>query len=144
MTKILKAENKKAGTVASTDDVKKAIASKDWAVVDVRTKEEWVAAHIDGTFRIGRQHPEKQLANVVLDDDDKFVKKNIIVMCNSTSRASLEAETYRKMGFDAVKIYGIYTWIDECNPVVNSYSSKKNKNGTKNKFGSFKAEHCSK
>jgi 3-mercaptopyruvate sulfurtransferase SseA len=65
-------------------------------------------------------------------------------VCNSGSRAAIEAETFRKMGFDQVKIYDMYTWIDECNPTTNRYSKKKNKNGTKNKFGSFYAEHCKK
>jgi len=103
-----------------------------------------MAARIKGSYRIGRQAPEKQFSSVVLDDDDNFIKKNIIVVCNSAARASLEAETFRKMGFDTVKIYDIYSWIDECNPVSTGYSGKKDKGGTKNKFGAFTAEHCKK
>jgi hypothetical protein len=41
------------------------------------------------------------------------------------------------MGFDSVKIYGMYSWIDECKPFYNKYSKKKNKKGTKKKFGAF-------
>jgi len=144
LTKHLKSESKKHGNTASTADVKKAIAAKDWAVVDVRTMEEWSAAHIKGTSRIGRQAPEKALGNIVLDDDDKFIKNKLIVVCNTASRASIEAETFRKMGFAKVKIYGINTWIDECNPVTNKYSKAKDKQGTKIKFGNFYAEHCKK
>jgi len=39
-TKLLE-ENKKAGLLATTEDVKRTIASKDTAVVDVRSSEEW-------------------------------------------------------------------------------------------------------
>ncbi|MBD3841487.1 MAG: rhodanese-like domain-containing protein [Campylobacterales bacterium] len=144
LTKQLKGEAKKDGNYATTDDVKKALASKDWAVVDVRTMEEWQAARIEGSTRIGRQNPEKALDGVVLDDEGKFIKPNIIVVCNTASRASIEAETFRKMGFKKVMIYDLVSWIDECNPVTNLYSSHKDKHGTKNKFGQFKAEHCSK
>lgn len=140
----LKAEAKKDGNYATTADVKKAIKSNDWVVADVRTKEEWDAAHIKGTVRVGRQAPEKALALYVLDDNDNFVKQNLVVICNSAARASIEAQTFKKMGFKDVKIYDLYSWIDECNPVVNSYSNKSNKSGTKNKFGSFYAQHCKK
>lgn len=143
-TKKLKAQEKKAGNFATAQDVKNAIKAKDWAVVDVRTIQEWNAASIKGSSRIGRQSPETALANIVLDDNDKFIKDKLIVICNSASRASIEAQTFRKMGFKEVKIYDIYSWIDECNPVVTAYSKKKDKKGTKNKFGMFKAAHCSK
>jgi len=102
------------------------------------------SSEYQGSFRIGRQSPEKALESIVLDDNDKFVKKNLIVICNSASRASIEAQTFRKMGFKQVKVYDLYSWIDECNPVVTGYSKKKDKSGTKNKFGMFKAAHCSK
>jgi len=144
LTKALKADAKKAGQFASAADVKNAIKAKDWAVVDVRTIQEWSSASIKGSMRIGRQAPEAALANIVLDDDDNFIKDKLIVVCNSASRASIEAQTFRKMGFKEVKIYDIYSWIDECNPVVTGYSKKKDKKGTKNKFGMFKAAHCSK
>jgi len=142
LAKKIKAEEKKAGNIATLEEVKNALKSKDWAVVDVRKLEEWTAASIKGSFRVGRQSPEKALENIVLDDNDKFVKKNLIVICNSASRASIEAKTFRKMGFDQVKVYDMYSWIDECNPIVTGYSKKKDKKGTKNKFGMFKAEHC--
>ncbi len=144
LTKHLKSEAKKNGQIASTADVKAALASKDWAVVDVRTMEEWAGAHIPGSTRIGRQAPEKALANVVLDDNKKFVKDKIIVVCNTASRAAIEAETFRKMGFKEVKIYGIVTWIDGCEPFKNKYSTHEDKHGTKQKFGTFTAEHCKK
>lgn len=137
-------ENKKNGTYATIDEVKKALTSKNWLVADVRTKEEWSAARIQGSVRIGRQSPEKALSLHVLDDDDNFIKPNLIVVCNSAKRASLEATTFRKMGFNQVKIFDLYSWIDSCNPVINNYSKKKNKSGTKNKFGAFYAEHCKK
>ncbi len=144
LTKQLKSEAKKNGTMATTADVKKAIAADDWAVVDVRTMEEWSAAHIKGTSRVGRQAPEKAFENIVLDDNNKFVKNKLIVVCNTASRASIEAETFKKMGFKEVKIYSINSWIDQCNPVVNKYSKAKDKQGTKIKFGHFYAEHCKK
>jgi len=142
-TKLVK-ESKKNGLYATSDDVKKALKSKDSVVVDVRTKEEWTAAHIQGSYRVGREAPEKALANFVLDENDKFVKDKLIVVCNSAKRASIEAETFKQMGFKEVKIYDIYSWIDECNPFATSYSAKKDKSGTGNKFGSFYAEHCKK
>lgn len=144
LTKQLKDEAKKNGQIATTADVKAALASKDWAVVDVRTMEEWQAARIEGSTRIGRQSPEKALDAVVLNDEDKFVKNNLIVVCNTASRAAIEAEAFRKMGFKEVKIYPLVSWIDECNPVVNMYSSHENKHGTKHKFGKMYAEHCKK
>ena len=144
LAKEIRTQEKKAGNFATLEEVKSALNSKDWAVVDVRTKEEWEAASIQGSFRIGRQSPEKALENIVLDDNDKFIKKNLIVICNSASRASIEAQTFRKMGFEQVKVYDMYSWIDECNPIVTGYSKKKDKQGTKNKFGMFKAAHCNK
>ena len=144
LTKQLKAESKKAGEFATAEEVKHALTAKDWAVVDVRTQLEWAGASMKGAYRIGRQSPEKALEGIVLNDDDKFVKDKIIIVCNSASRASIEAETFKKMGFKTVKIYDMYSWIDECNPVVTAYSKKKDKKGTKNKFGQFKAAHCSK
>ena len=142
MSSNLVKENKKAGNYATITEVKAAIASKDWIVADVRTQLEWAAGRIKGSVRIGRQAPEKALANFALNDDDKFVKQNLIVICNSAKRASIEAETFRKMGFKQVKVFDLYSWIDACNPTVTGYSSKKYKAGTKNKFGQVKAAHC--
>lgn len=142
LTTKLKKEAKANGTFATAADVKHALKSKDWIVGDVRTMEEYQAARIAGSVRIGRQSPEKGLANFALNDDDKFVKDKLIVVCNTASRASIEAQAFRQMGFKEVKIYDIVSWMDECNPVVNMYSSKKDKKGTKNKFGSYKAAHC--
>lgn len=144
LTGKLKKEAKAAGNFATADEVKAALKAKDWIVADVRTLEEWNAAHIPGSQRIGRQAPEAALANFVLNDEDKFVKDKMIVVCNSASRASIEAETFKKMGFKTVKIYDLYSWIDECNGVVNRYTKKKDKKGTKQKFGMFYAEHCKK
>lgn len=144
LTKNLKAENKKNGNYATIEEVKKALESKDWAVVDVRTAEEWAGAHIKGSSRIGRQAPEAQLANLVTDENDKLVKPNIIVVCNSAARASIEAQTFRQMGFSTVKVFDIYSWIDNCNPVVTNYTVMKNKSGTGLNFGQFYAEHCKK
>jgi rhodanese-related sulfurtransferase len=133
---------KKNGDYASTQEVKKALASKDWLVVDVRTKEEWSGARIMGSVRIGRQSPETKLGKLVLDNEDNLIKENLIVVCNSAARASLEAETFKKMGFKKVKIYDLYSWIDECNPVTTKYTVKKDKKGTGLRFGMFCAEHC--
>ncbi|HFU75106.1 MAG TPA: rhodanese-like domain-containing protein, partial [Arcobacter sp.] len=115
---------------------------KDWAIVDVRTMEEYQAAHIPGSIRIGRQNGEKAIAAVVTDDNDNFTKPNIVVVCNTASRASIEAVTLKKLGFKTVKIYDIVSWMDECNPVANMYSKKKDKKGTKQKFGTYKVAHC--
>ncbi len=144
LSKTLKEEAKKSGNYATTEEVKEALTKKDWAVVDVRTMEEWSAASIKGSQRVGREAPEKALENIVLDDDEKFVKPNLIVVCNTASRAALEAQTFRQMGFNTVKIYEINKWIDECNPVVTKYTSGENKEGTKTKFGNYYAEHCKK
>lgn len=140
----LKNEAKKAGNYATTQEVKKALKSKDWLVADVRTLEEWSAAFIKGSVRAGRQAPENALALYALDDDDNFIKPNLIVVCNSAARASIEAETFKQMGFKTVKIYDLYSWIDECNPVVTKYTVKKDKAGMNLKFGNFYAEHCKK
>jgi len=140
----LKADNKKAGNYATTEEVKKALKSKDWLVADVRTMEEWSAAHMKGAVRVGRQSSEKAIALFALDDDDKLIKPNLIVVCNSAARASIEAQTFRQMGFDKVKVYDLYSWIDECNPVVTKYTVKKDKGGMNLKFGNFYAEHCKK
>lgn len=138
------AQNKKNGLAATTEDVKKAIKSTDTAVVDVRTDIEWASAHIKGTFRVGRQSPEKAVANFVLDDDDKFVKTKLIVICNTTHRASIQAAIFRKMGFTEVKTYAIDEWIDECNPVATKYSRQQYTEGKDHKFGEFYAEGCAK
>ncbi len=144
LTHQLKDEAKANGNVATTEDVKKALASNDWAVVDVRTAEEWAAAYIEGSQRVGREAPEKALENIVLDDEGKkLVKDKIIVVCNTASRAAIEAETFRKMGFSKVMIYALETqWMSECNPVKNKYSGVETKDNKK--FGSFKTEFCAK
>ena len=137
LSKQLIANEKKNGNFATTQEVKAALADKEWAVVDVRTEDEWAAGFIKGTQRIGREAPEKALEGIVLDDNGKFVKDKIIVVCNSASRASIEADTFRKMGFKTVKIYPLYTWIDECNPITTKYSSHEDKEGTNKKFGDY-------
>ncbi|PRM93937.1 hypothetical protein CJ673_08160 [Aliarcobacter cryaerophilus] len=140
----LKEDAKKSGMMATTQEVKDALNAKDWAVVDVRTMEEWAGASIKGSFRVGREAPEKALENIVLDDDEKFVKDKLIVVCNTASRAAIEAQAFKQMGFKTVKIYEINKWIDECNPVVTKYSAGEHKDGTKTKFGNYYAEHCQK
>jgi rhodanese-related sulfurtransferase len=142
VAKSLIKEHKAKGTFASAKDVHHALKAKDWIVADVRTKEEWAAAQIPGSSRVGRQAPEKALGNLVLDDNDKFVKDKVIVVCNSAKRAAIEAETFKKMGFSQVKIYDLYSWIDECNPVKTNYTVKKDKKGKGLKFGMYKAAHC--
>ncbi|MBL3520548.1 rhodanese-like domain-containing protein [Arcobacter lanthieri] len=143
-SKKLKEEAKKSGMMATTQEVKDALNAKDWAVVDVRTMEEWSGAAIKGSFRVGRETPEKALENIVLDDDEKFVKDKLIVVCNTASRAAIEAQAFKQMGFTTVKIYEINKWIDECNPVVTKYTAGEHKEGTKTKFGNYYAEHCKK
>lgn len=144
LTEQTKSEYKESGNYATTADVKEALKEKDWIVADVRTQEEWAGAHIEGSVRVGRTAPEKELGNLVLDKNGKFIKDNLIVVCNSAARASLEAETFKRMGFKTVKIYDIYSWIDECNPVMTSYTVKKDEAGTGLKFGMFYAQHCTK
>ncbi len=144
LTHALKDNAKKNGEIASTDEVKAALASKDWAVVDVREMVEWQAARIAGSVRIGRETPEKALESIVLDDNDKFTKDNIIVVCNTASRAAIEAQAFRQMGFKTVKIYGIETWMNECNPVDNFYTPTELDKKTKQKFGQVKAAFCAK
>ena len=144
LSESLISEAKKNGLYATTEEVKTALKEKDWIVVDVRTSEEWAGAFIKGSQRVGRQTPEAAIENFVTDDDGKLVKDKVIVVCNSASRASIEAETFRKMGFKTVKIYDLYSWIDQCNPVVTKYTVKKDSSGTGLNFGNFYAEHCKK
>ncbi|QKE27850.1 rhodanese-like domain-containing protein [Arcobacter acticola] len=144
LSKSLKDDAKKNGLYATTDEVKMALKEKDWAVVDVRTAEEWAGAFIKGSQRVGRQTPEVAIENFVTDDDGKLIKDKIIVVCNSAARASIEAQTFRQMGFKTVKIYDLYSWIDECNPVVTKYTVKNDRSGTGLNFGEYYAEHCKK
>jgi len=134
-------ENKKNSLLASTEDVKKAFKSKDTLVVDIRTKEEWAGAYIKGSVRIGRDDPENIIANFVLDDDNRFIKDKLIIVCNSAKKASIQAIIFRKMGFSEVKVYGIFRWIDECNPVATKYSDKRCQGL---EFGDYYAKHCKK
>ncbi|RXJ65917.1 hypothetical protein CRV08_13875 [Halarcobacter ebronensis] len=144
LSKKLKEQMKKEGNYATIEEVKNALESKDWIVADVRTMEEWAAAHIKGSVRIGRQAPEKGLELFALDDEGKFIKQNLIIICNSAARASIEAQTLKMMGFKTVKVFDLYSWIDKCNPVVTKYTVKKDKAGTGLTFGNFYAEHCKK
>ena len=144
LSKNLKEEAKKAGNYATTAEVKTALTQADWAVVDVRTAEEWAAGYIKGTQRVGRESPEKALESIVTDDAGKFIKDKLVVVCNSASRAAIEAEAFRKMGFTTVKIYDMHQWMDECNPLITKYSSGLHKEGTNKKFGDYYAEHCKK
>ena len=144
LSKSLKDDAKKNGLYATTDEVKMALIEKDWAVVDVRTAEEWAGAFIKGSQRVGRETSEVAIENFVTDDDGKLIKDKIIVVCNSAARASIEAQTFRQMGFKTVKIYDLYSWIDECNPVVTKYTVKNDRSGTGLNFGEYYAEHCKK
>ena len=144
LSKSLKDDAKKNGLYATTDEVKVALKEKDWAVVDVRTAEEWAGAFIKGSQRVGRETSEVAIENFVTDDDGKLIKDKIIVVCNSAARASIEAQTFRQMGFKTVKIYDLYSWIDECNPVVTKYTVKNDRSGTGLNFGEYYAEHCKK
>ena len=135
-------ENIKNGMRATTDEVKEALKTKKALLVDVRTAEEWAGAHIKGSVRVGRQIPEMAIANFVLDDDDKLIYDNLIVVCNTGHRASLEAEIFRKMGFKQVKVYALDEWIDECNPIATKYSTQRYKEGRNKKFGLFYSEAC--
>ena len=144
LSKSLKDDAKKNGLYATTDEVKMALKEKDWAVVDVRTAEEWPGAFIKGSQRVGRETSEVAIENFVTDDDGKLIKDKIIVVCNSAARASIEAQTFRQMGFKTVKIYDLYSWIDECNPVVTKYTVKNDRSGTGLNFGEYYAEHCKK
>jgi len=144
LSKSLKDDAKKNGLYATTDEVKMALKEKDWAVVDVRTAEEWAGAFIKGSQRVGRETSEVAIENFVTDDDGKLIKDKIIVVCNSAARASIEAQTFRQMGFKTVKIYDLYSWIDECNPVVIKYTVKNDRSGTGLNFGEYYAEHCKK
>jgi rhodanese-related sulfurtransferase len=134
--------NIKKGLYATTDEVKEAIKTKKVLIVDVRTAEEWAGAHIKGSVRVGRQTPELAIANFALDDDDKLIYDNLIVVCNTGHRASLEAELFRKMGFKKVKVYALDEWIDECNPIATKYSIQRYKEGRNKKFGLFYSEAC--
>jgi rhodanese-related sulfurtransferase len=144
LSKSLKDDAKKNGLYATTDEVKMALKEKNWAVVDVRTAEEWAGAFIKGSQRVGRETSEVAIENFVTDDDGKLVKDKIIVVCNSAARASIEAQTFRQMGFKTVKIYDLYSWIDECKPVVTKYTVKNDRSGTGLNFGEYYAEHCKK
>ena len=144
LSKSLKDDAKKNGLYATTDEVKMALKEKDWAVVDVRTAEDWAGAFIKGSQRVGRETSEVAIENFVTDDDGKLIKDKIIVVCNSAARASIEAQTFRQMGFKTVKIYDLYSWIDECNPVVTKYTVKNDRSGTGLNFGEYYAEHCKK
>ena len=77
-------------------------------------------------------------------ESQEFVKDKLIVVCNTASRAVIEAQAFKQMGFKTVKIYEINKWIDESNPVVTKYSAGEHKDGTKTKFGNYYAEHCQK
>lgn len=142
LTDKLKSDMKKSGGYATVDEVKSALKAKDWIVADVRTMEEWAGASIKGSVRIGRAAPELALENFVLDIDNNFTKDKIIIVCNSAARASIEAQAIKQMGFKEVKIFDIYSWIDNCNPVSTNYSVKKDSGGSGLSFGSYYAEHC--
>jgi len=142
MSEKLLEENIKNNLCATTDEVKKALKSKDTLVVDVRTAQEWAGAHIKGTVRVGRQTPEMAISNFALDDDGKLIKEKLIVVCNTAHRASLEAVIFRKMGFESVKVYPIDKWIDECNPIATKYTNQKFKKGRGVKFGLFYSGEC--
>jgi len=144
LTAKLKEAHVKNGTYATTEQVKKALKADDWVVVDVRNDNEWSAAYIEGTKRVGRQNPEKRIKNYCLDFSDDFTRDKVIVVCNSAARASIVAEAFKVMGFKIVMIYDIYTWIDECNEISNDYTIMSSRKGTGLKFGTFKASHCKK
>ncbi len=79
---------------------------KDYIILDVRTKDEYVDEHIEGAILI----PEYEIASQA---EEKLQDKNklILVYCRSGRRSKIAAEELVKLGYTNVKDFGgIIDW----------------------------------
>ncbi len=130
---------KKAGYEASVQEVEDVVNGKKarWAVVDIRTKDEYLGATIKGVKRSGREAPELAIEEMFLNvqEVEKDGKKSktykgsdidgIILMCRTGTRAAYDWAAYSFAGFgENVKIFSLVNWVEACKPVRNGNSGK--------------------
>jgi rhodanese-related sulfurtransferase len=94
------------------------IAGKELVVLDIRTKAEYDAGHIDGAIWLPRGFLEIKVEGLVPDPE-----ATIVVYCLKGCRGSLAVQALLGMGYENVYDLagGIAVWIKEELPLYNQY-----------------------
>lgn len=80
--------------------------SKDYVILDVRTREEFDQAHIPGAILIPNDQISAEAERVLMDKNQL-----ILVYCRSGRRSKLAAEELVKLGYTNIKEFGgIIDW----------------------------------
>lgn len=92
----------------------------DFLLIDVRTKEEFLAGHIDGAVSISRGTLEYKIQETTTDPD-----RLIVVYCRTGGRGSLSALTLESIGYKNVYDLegGFDAWTQAGHPFVNIHGT---------------------
>lgn len=87
----------------------------DFILLDVREKDEWNAARINGAQYLGKGIIEREIENEVPDVD-----KELVLYCGGGYRSALAADNLQKMGYTDVKSLkgGFRAWTEGGLPIV--------------------------
>jgi len=90
-------------------------AGEKFHLIDVREDSEWQKGHLPGAMHIGRGVLERDIENLIPDQD-----ADIVLYCGGGYRSALAAESLQKMGYRNVKSMdgGFRGWRDEGLPIV--------------------------
>src|SRR5690606_25238704 len=85
-------------------------AGEKFHLIDVREDSEWQKGHLPGAMHIGRGVLERDIENLIPDQD-----ADIVLYCGGGYRSALAAESLQKMGYRNVKSMdgGLRGWSDE-------------------------------
>lgn len=87
----------------------------DFILLDVREKDEWNAARINGAQYLGKGIIEREIENEV-----PAVDKELVLYCGGGYRSALAADNLQKMGYTDVKSLkgGFRAWTEGGLPIV--------------------------
>jgi len=149
----------KLGKIATPDEIEQVMRGekKDWIVVDIRKPSQYNGGHIvvDGKkmLHVGRQQPMAVLQKNVMQvkDNKEIIKKapkNIIIVCRSAMKVSVDYASYAAVGFNDVKVAGVLDWAKSCRPLNSSTNiedaalTKKKVKMKKHSDGKYYWEKC--
>ncbi len=90
-------------------------AGHDFALIDIRERDEWAAGFIPGALLLGRGHLESRIGNAVEEPDQE-----IILYCAGGVRSAFAAQSLEMMGYSRVSSMagGFGRWTQRGHPVT--------------------------
>jgi rhodanese-related sulfurtransferase len=107
----------------SVDELKKKIESKEkFILVDVRTDEEYLAGHIEGSVLIPRGELEFDIQKLTNDPEVE-----IVLYCRAGGRSALAVRALNNIGYEKVLNLdgGFKKWVTEGNSAFNMHGEIK-------------------